>query len=397
MDKLNKILLPYIDQGRYPGIQWQINVNDEKFAGKLGYKNLESEDKILDDTIYRIWSMTKPVIAIATMQLVERNQIQLDDPITKYLPEYSNLKVLKNHKGDITDVEELKIKPTVKHLLLHTAGFSYNFLADPVGMEYDRIRIFSSSTSSLEEEIQMLAKAPLLYQPSTQWRYSVSMDVLARILEIIENSTLQDILKNKIFLPLGMHDTDFSISERNESRVMQSYEFDIVHHKLREHILDPQKIGNYGYPLHNKNYARGGHGLFSTLYDYSLFVDMLHSGKTKDGKLIIKKETIDFMTSNFLTPSFFPIEIASVGTIKDENYVNDLEAYGWGLGFRTLLDPVKNNNLGTKGEFGWAGAASTYFLVDNHKKISAILMTQTLNGDPNLIKDFYKFIYTYFT
>ncbi len=396
MDKLNKILLPYIEQGRYPGIQWQINVNDEIYAGKLGYKNLETQDKISDDTIYIIWSMTKPVIAIATMQLVERNKIQLDDPITKYLPEYSNLKVLKNSDGDITDVEELKIVPTVKHLLLHTAGFSYNFLADPVGMEYDRMRIFSSSSSSLKEEIQMLAKIPLLHQPSTQWRYSVSMDVLARILEIVENSSLQDILKNIIFLPLGMHDTDFFIAEQKNSRVMQSYEFDIVNHKLREHILDPQKIGNYGYPLHNKNYARGGHGLFSTLHDYSLFADMLHSGKTKDGKLIIAKETIDFMTSNFLTPSLLPIEIVTVGTIKDENYTNDLEAYGWGLGFRTLLDPVKNNNLGTKGEFGWAGAASTYFLVDDRKKMSAILMTQVLNGDPNVKKDFYKFIYTHF-
>ena len=396
MDKLNKILLPYIEQGRYPGIQWQINVNDEIYAGKLGYKNLETQDKISDDTIYRIWSMTKPVIAIATMQLVERNKIQLDDPITKYLPEYSNLKVLKNPDGDITDVEELKIVPTVKHLLLHTAGFSYNFLADPVGMEYDRMRIFSSSSSSLKEEIQMLAKIPLLHQPSTQWRYSVSIDVLARILEIVENSSLRDILKNKIFLPLRMHDTDFFISEQKDSRVMQSYEFDVVHHKLREHIQDPQKIGNYGYPLHNKNYARGGHGLFSTLYDYSLFADMLLSGKTKDRKLIIAKETIDFMTSNFLTSSFLPIEIVSVGTIKDENYVNDLEAYGWGLGFRTLLDPVKNNNFGIKGEFGWAGAASTYFLVDDHKKMSAILMTQVVNGDPNLKKDFYKFIYTHF-
>jgi len=340
--------------------------------------------------------MTKPVIAVAAMQLVERNKIQLNDPITKYLPEYSNLKVLKNPDGDITDVEELKIVPTVKHLLLHTAGFSYNFLADPVGMEYDRMRIFSSSSSSLKEEIQMLAKIPLLHQPSTQWRYSVSMDVLARILEIVENSSLQDILKNIIFLPLGMHDTDFFIAEQKNSRVMQSYEFDIVNHKLREHILDPQKIGNYGYPLHNKNYARGGHGLFSTLHDYSLFADMLHSGKTKDGKLIIAKETIDFMTSNFLTPSLLPIEIVTVGTIKDENYTNDLEAYGWGLGFRTLLDPVKNNNLGTKGEFGWAGAASTYFLVDDRKKMSAILMTQVLNGDPNVKKDFYKFIYTHF-
>jgi CubicO group peptidase (beta-lactamase class C family) len=340
--------------------------------------------------------MTKPVIAIATMQLVERNKIQLDDPITKYLPEYSNLKVLKNPDGDITDVEELKIVPTVKHLFLHTAGFSYNFLADPVGMEYERMGIFKSTSSSLEEEIQMLAKIPLLHQPSTQWRYSVSIDVLARILEIVENSSLRDILKNKIFLPLRMHDTDFFISEQKDSRVMQSYEFDVVHHKLREHIQDPQKIGNYGYPLHNKNYARGGHGLFSTLYDYSLFADMLLSGKTKDRKLIIAKETIDFMTSNFLTSSFLPIEIVSVGTIKDENYVNDLEAYGWGLGFRTLLDPVKNNNFGIKGEFGWAGAASTYFLVDDHKKMSAILMTQVVNGDPNLKKDFYKFIYTHF-
>ena len=105
MDKLNKILLPYINQGRYPGIQWQINVNGERYAGKLGYKNLETKDKISDDTIYRIWSMTKPVVAIVTMQLVAKNQIRLDDPITKYLPEYSNLKVLKNLDGDITDVE----------------------------------------------------------------------------------------------------------------------------------------------------------------------------------------------------------------------------------------------------------------------------------------------------
>ena len=396
MDKLNKILLSYIDQGRYPGIQWQINVNDEIYAGKLGYKNLETQDKILEDTIYRIWSMTKPVIAIATMQLVVRNQIQLDDPITKYLPEYSNLKVLKNHEGDITDVEELKIEPTVKHLLLHTAGFSYNFLADPVGVEYDRMKIFNSSSSSLEEEILMLAKIPLLHQPSTQWRYSVSMDVLARILEIIENSTLQDILKNKIFLPLGMYDTDFYISKMNASRLMQSYEYNLIENKLTEHILDSQKIGTVGYPLHNKNYARGGHGLFSTIKDYILFAKMLHNGKSEEGKEIISKETVNYMTTNLLNPNLFPIEIASVGTIKDENYVNGLEPYGWGLGFRTLIDPTKNNNLGSKGEFGWAGAAATYFLVDSKKEISAVLMPQALNGDPSLINHFYKFIYTHF-
>ena len=160
--------------------------------------------------------------------------------------------------------------------------------------------------------------------------------------------------------------------------------------------MDAQKIGTYGYPLHNKNYARGGHGLFSTIKDYMLFVEMLHSGKSEEGKKIINKNTIDFMSTNLLSPNLIPIEIVSVGLIKDEKYVNDLDPYGWGLGFRTLIDPIKNNNLGSKGEFGWAGAAATYFLVDSKKEISAVLMTQALNGDPSLKNHFYKFIYTHF-
>ncbi len=287
--------------------------------------------------------------------------------INSYLPEFTDLKVLKNEDEIITNTIQLEKQPTIKDLLLHTAGFSYNFLADPVGKEYDQIKLFNSSTSSLEEEVRLLAKIPLLYQPSSNWRYSVSMDVLGRILEVIMETPLQDILKNQIFLPLGMYDTDFYISETNASRLMQSYEYNFLENKLTEHILDSQKIGTYGYPLHNKNYARGGHGLYSTIKDYILFAEMLHSGKSEQGKEIISKNTIDFMTANLLNPSLFPIEIASVGTIKDENYINDLEPYGWGLGFRTLIDPIKNNNLGSKGEFGWAGAASTYFLVDSKK------------------------------
>jgi len=396
MEKLNHIFQEYINQGKYPGIQWQIIHKKKNYEGKVGYKNLDTKDAIQDDTIYRIWSMTKPIIAIAAMQLVEKDLMQLDDPINSYLPEFTDLKVLKNEEEIITNTIQLQKQPTIKDLLLHTAGFSYNFLADPVGKEYDQIKLFNSSTSSLEEEVRLLAKIPLLYQPSSKWRYSVAMDVLGRILEVIKEIPLQDILKNQIFLPLGMNDTDFYISETNASRLMQSYEYNLLENKLTEHILDAQKIGTYGYPLHNKNYARGGHGLFSTIKDYILFAEMLHSGKSKEGKEIINKNTIDFMTTNLLNPSLFPIEIASVGTIKDENYVNDLEPYGWGLGFRTLMDPIKNNNLGSKGEFGWAGAASTYFLADSKKEISAVLMTQVLNGDPSLKNLFYKYIYTHF-
>ena len=396
MDELNHIFQEYINQGKYPGIQWKIIHKKTNYEGKVGYKNLDTKENIQDDTLYRIWSMTKPIIAIAAMQLVEKDLMQLDDPINSYLPEFTDLQVLKREEEIITNTIKLEKQPTIKNLLLHTAGFSYNFLADPVGREYDQIKLFNSSTSSLKEEVRLLAKIPLLYQPSTKWRYSVSMDVLGRILEVIMETPLQDILKNQIFSPLGMYDTDFYISEINASRLMQSYEYNLLENKLTEHIMDSQKIGTYGYPLHNKNYARGGHGLFSTIKDYILFVEMLHSGKSEEGEVIISKNTIDYMTTNLLNPNFFPIEIASVGTVKDQNYVNDLDPYGWGLGFRTLMDSTRNNNLGTKGEFGWAGAASTYFLVDPKKEISAVLMTQVLNGDPSLKNNFYQFIYTRF-
>ena len=177
---------------------------------------------------------------------------------------------------------------------------------------------------------------------------------------------------------------------------MVSYEFDPLKMKLTELISDPQKIGNYGYPLNIKSYARGGHGLFSSLSDYAIFAKMLHSGKSEKGDQILNDQTLKLISTNFLETKFFPIEIATIGIVKDENYVNGLEAYGWGLGCRTLLDPSKQNNLGSVGEFGWAGAASTYFLVDNKKNLSATIMTQVLFGNPDLAREFYTYIYSNF-
>ena len=193
-----------------------------------------------------------------------------------------------------------------------------------------------------------------------------------------------------------MNDTAFTVSLENQPKVMSSYEYDSVKNKLSELISDPQKIGNYGYRLQISSYARGGHGLFSTLNDYAIFAKMLHSGKSDNGHQILNTDTLKLISTNFLEEKYFPIEIATIGIVKDKNYVNGLEAYGWGLGCRTLLDPSKQHNLGSVGEFGWAGAASTYFLVDNNKKLSATIMTQVLFGNPNLHRDFYKYIYTNF-
>jgi CubicO group peptidase (beta-lactamase class C family) len=123
---------------------------------------------------------------------------------------------------------------------------------------------------------------------------------------------------------------------------------------------------------------------------------MLHTGKSEKGEQILNDKTLKLISTNFLDSKFFPIEIATIGIVKDENYVNGLEAYGWGLGCRTLLDPSKQDNIGSVGEFGWAGAASTYFLVDNSKNLSATIMTQVLFGNPDLLREFYKFIYSNF-
>ena len=394
--ELNNLLSYYVDQGFFPGIQWQININNENYSGKYGFNNIETKEDVYENSIYRIWSMTKPIIAVASLQLIEEKKINLEDPITEYLPEFKDIQVMKKKDGSIRDVEKIIEYPTIKNLLLHTAGFSYNFLADPVGKEYDRIRLFNSDTTTLEEEIKILAKAPLLFQPNTSWRYSVSMDVLARIIEIVRGESLQKILDKKIFYPLNMKDTGFSVSKENQKRVMVSYEFDPLKKKLSELISDPQKIGNYGYPLNINSYARGGHGLFSSLNDYAIFAKMLHTGKSEKGEQVLNNQTLKLISTNFLDPKFFPIEIATIGIVKDENYVNGLEGYGWGLGCRTLLDPSKQNNLGSIGEFGWAGAASTYFLVDNNKNLSATIMTQVLFGNPELTRQFYSYIYSNF-
>ena len=394
--ELNNLLSKYVDQGFFPGIQGCININNDTYIGKYGLNNIETSEPILDNSIYRIWSMTKPIVAVVALQLVEDNKINLDDPITEYLPEFKDLQVIIKQDEDINNVEKIINYPTIKELLLHTAGFSYNFLADSVAKKYDQLNLFNSDNTTLEEEIKILSKAPLLFQPNSSWRYSVSMDVLARIIEIVIGGSLQNILQQKIFFPLNMKDTGFTVSEKDQHRIMLSYEYDPVKMKLSELISDPQKIGNYGYPLNVSSYARGGHGLFSSLKDYAIFSKMLHSGHSEKGEQILNKETLKLISTNFLDSKYLPIEIATIGIVKDKNYVNGLEAYGWGLGCRTLLDPSKQNNLGSVGEFGWAGAASTYFLVDNSKNLSATLMTQVLFGNPDLSREFYKFIYSNF-
>ena len=184
--ELNQLLSKYVDQGCFPGFQWQINIDEKIYNGKYGLNNIEIKKPVLDNSIYRIWSMTKPIVAVAAMQLIEKKIIKLEDPIIDYLPEFKNLKVLINEKANLNEIEDVHEYPTIRDLLLHTAGFSYNSMGDPVGKEYDRIELFHSDTTTLETEVKKIAKVPLLFKPKKKWRYSVSMDVLCKIIEVIK-------------------------------------------------------------------------------------------------------------------------------------------------------------------------------------------------------------------
>lgn len=390
MKDLQKIIDKHIENGLYPGAEWKINHKGNIFQGKSGYLNLTNKQPIVNDTIYRIWSMTKPIISIVVLQLIEKNKIKLNDSITNYLPQFQNLKVLRNKDCDISDVVDIIRMPTIKDLLSHTAGFTYNFLGDPVGREYDRVKLFHSEVTTLEDEINLLSTLPLLSQPSTKWVYSVSVDVLARIIEVVTKNNLQSELKKRIFDPLEMNDTGFAVDLKNHDRIMTSYEFDPIEKKINDPIAGAQKIGGYGYPTNQSVYARGGHGLFSTLNDYSKFAQMLLTGETQEGENILSQSILLEATTNHLEPYYFPLEIRNITEILDEN---DLEPYGWGLGFRVMMDIENLKGIGSIGEFGWAGAAATYFLVDPKNDLTAVLMTQVLGADNILKKDFLTEIY----
>ena len=389
MDELFTKFQKYIDCGFYPGVEWKINFKGKTFKNRVGYADLSTQSLLQENSLYRIWSMTKPIVSIAILQLIDENIINLEDPINIFLPKFNDLKVLKNESSTITEFTTVKNMPTIKDLLLHTAGFSYNFLDDEVGKEYEKNRLFHSPNSSLEEEIDKLSSIPLLFEPSKKWNYSVATDVLGRILEVVLKDNLQNILEKKIFKPLEMNDTSFSLSKQNQKRLMTSYEYNAEQKKLTD--LKNQKISLYGYPINNSNYARGGHGLYSTADDYLSFAQMLLTGKSKNGEIILSEKILKLATSNLLDNQYFPLEIPIPG---NENADNDLEPYGWGLGFRVLINLDKCNNFGSLGEFGWGGAAATYFLVDPKNDLTAVIMTQVLGALPNLKNDFIETIYS---
>ncbi len=393
MDNIKLDFQKHIDAGRCNGAEWIINNNNNIYHEAIGYRDLDLKEKLSKNSYYRIWSMTKPIIGFAAIQLIEKNFLSLDDTIDKYLPDFKNLKKLNTFNSKLSDTKPVDNIPTVRQLLQHTAGFTYNSSDNSLAKEYEDRNLFHSPSSSLEEEISKIIELPLLFEPGSKWHYSISIDILARIIEVVTKDKVINVLKENIFLPLEMKDTNFYIDENRNKQLVETFEYNNDKLKLTNLNYDKRKLILYGYQTNNKNYSRGGHGLFSTAEDYEKFATMLLTGKNKNGKDLINSENLELIRNNSLNKELFPIEITSINTIKDENYENDLNGYGWGLGFRVLMNNTPQNKFGSLGEFGWSGYAATYFLADPKNNLSAVLMMQILDADMNIKKDFYNNIF----
>jgi CubicO group peptidase (beta-lactamase class C family) len=313
------------------------------------------------DTIFRIYSMTKPISSVALMMLYEQGLFHLTDPISDFLPEFNGVKVWVN-EGELTGLT----RPiTVQDLLRHTAGFSYGGYAEtgsPVDEFYDRADLFNKDIT-LEEMVGRIADLPLAYQPGEGWRYSVATDVAGRLVEVLSGMSLATFFAEKIFQPMGMTDTAYWVPPEKAHRFAALYG---PTETSALAAIDAAIGGDYSPAV--KLHA-GGHGLVSTAADYLRFAQCLLNEGELDGARLLGRKTVELMTANHLPPALLPIEYNGiVGTPRP--------AIGFGLGFSVVLDPPRAGIMGSAGDYGWGGYAETYFWINPVEQLIAILMTQ---------------------
>jgi CubicO group peptidase (beta-lactamase class C family) len=374
--RIRPVMQKFVDQHGFAGISTLIARRGRVvYADQVGVQDKDSQTPLAADTIFRIYSMTKPIICVALMTLFEEGRFHLFDPVAKFLPAFGKLRVLSaTPSGELTETE--LVRPvTLRDLFTHTAGLTYNFLEDsPVGELYRQANLMSDTRRSLEATIGELTRLPLAYQPGTRWHYSMAIDVLAHLIEVIAGQPLRDVLRQRLFEPLGMHDTDFFVPPDKRHRVATVYGHPDITTTTFGAIFAAWQQGYNEridvaatYPADNtSNFVRGGHGLFSTTTDYLRFAQMLLNRGQLDGARILAPKVVDLMHMNHIPPALLPFEVGGI-------YSN---GYGHGLDGRVLLNPAEAMIPGSVGEFGWSGAAKTYYWVDPHEQLIGILMSQ---------------------
>ena len=336
-----------------------------------GYADLERKRRMPENGIFRLYSLTKTVTAVAAMILLERGELDLYDPVSDYLEGFQNQSIL---DGKIR--VPAKNGVTIQHLLNMTSGIVYPD-ADPPGIEMDKIfengieRALRGDGLSTRDFCSGIGRCPLAFEPGTHWRYGASADVLGAVIEAVSGKTFGRFLRDEIFGPLGMRDTDFYVPEEKQDRLVKMYQYQDA-----EKNLSPYR-GNNLLILDGKKqpaFESGGAGLFSTVEDFSKFACMLFDG-SYNGSRIIGRKTVEYMRSNQLTEQ----------QLKDYNWPQ-LCGYGYGNFMRVMTDSVKAGSNGTVGEFGWDGWSGTYMAVDPAENLAILYFIQRIDKDNTALR-----------
>jgi CubicO group peptidase (beta-lactamase class C family) len=370
LERATAFLQAAVDQGQYAGavmlvarrgqiVQWQA----------LGYRDVARTDPMRVDTIFQIYSMTKPIASVAALQLLEQGRLTLDDPVSRFLPEFARMQV-----GSRPAARPI----TIRHLFTHTAGFAAGEKLSGAAVErLNDARLYESP--SLKAYVAGLAALPLANDPGTRFSYDgVNTEVLSRVVEVVSGMPFDEFISKRVLAPLRMVDTGFSVPPGKRARIVEMTSTDETG-RLVAASGGPNVLGAM-----LKRYPSGAGGLYSTAGDYLRFCQMLLNKGELDGARILERKTVELMMSNQLTLSP-PVTEYSDGE-------------GFGLGGYVVLDPVRRGQLGSVGQFGWSGAAATWFTIDPREDLIVILMMQHLprrlpHDPPRLGRPFMDLVY----
>jgi CubicO group peptidase (beta-lactamase class C family) len=366
----------YVDEGKLAGVVTLVARHGKVVHYEaVGKQNLESGAPMTRDTLFRIYSMSKPITAVAAMILYEEGKFQLTDPVSKFVPELKGLKVSKDG-AEVAPQSEINMQ----QLLSHTAGFSYGFSgSDPVDKRYQDEKVLSSK--DLDEFIKRLAKIPLRYEPGNRWHYSVAVDVTGAVIERISGQRFDRFLRERVFAPLKMEDTFFEVPESKLSRFGTNHRWNAEQRKL-------EVLPSSDYPIYrNTTFFSGGGGLVSSAMDYMRFAEMLRNGGELEGVRVLSPKTIELMTMNHLPA------MVKVGPSGEAPSLGGSGGSGFGLGFGIITDVPKSGVIGSVGEYSWSGAAGTLFWVDPVEDLVVVGMVQLLQSPWPLRRELKTLIY----
>ena len=354
LERLTDVMTHEVAEKKAPGVSMLIARH-----GKIAYRQMVGSLRpggplMTDDAIFRIYSMTKPIVSVAAMMLVEEGRLLLTDPVSKYIPAFANVKVGVVN-GDKLDLAPLKRPITVQDLMRHTSGMTYGFTGVSPVQKLVKAANVVDGHRTLAENVEAMAALPLMHQPGEVWEYSLSTDVLGRVIEVIEKARLGEILRARIFEPLGMTDTAFYTPPNKVPRRADPFSFDFM--------------TAAGVDAHDSmappRFESGGGGLMSTLADYTRFAAMLSFGGAIDGARILAPQTLAFMTSDHLGPA-----------VRKDHFLL-WPGHGFGLGFAVRTEPGRAPTAGSVGEYFWGGMMGTAFWVSPRDSLFAIIMVQT--------------------